>query len=392
MTTKFLNYKIKRYPYFEHYLTWNRLLATLFCLLTFPVVIFTFYDINSAGIWFDSFQYLTIQGNLLFWVFLFLYAFSNNRRIFNNNYFLICVLAYITFVFIGFNTLLLPSMVLNSEFVSGYDWTSTVWYHMFSPILDISFGVTIFVKINHGMPKFKIVGYGMIYVAYQFVYFVTLPFASASIRYSNKVNAYDYLGLTVTNKELGSCSHFLTLDGKGHNIIGVANQILNNFSGVERTKLAEAMITHWFSYGGKTFVSYSNNTLVLTNLPNSVQLAHIYSNLGLNTDAIQTINANGVTYFHDYQFSVYGEVTNLNPDVNIYAITSVNNHSTIEKLYAALTSSNWTPSSTDNLYVDTHGSYAVFGIVFGAIIAYLLFLCFWCAICIYTQKKNNQKI
>ncbi|MBO6103603.1 hypothetical protein J6W32_02030 [bacterium] len=54
---------------------------------------------------------------------------------------------------------------------------------MFSPIVDFVFTGFILAKTSHGIPKFQITGWGMIYIAYQMVYFTVLPFASAAIRY-----------------------------------------------------------------------------------------------------------------------------------------------------------------------------------------------------------------
>ena len=385
------NYLKTKYPYFKDFLVWNRILALVFCLLTFPVVVFTFYKIQN-GIWFDSLQYLTIQGNLIFWIFLLLYAFLHNRSIFNNNYFLICALAYITFVMVGFNTLLLPSYVKTAEFVSPYTWVSTVWFHMFSPICDITFGGIIFGKIKHGTPNFKIVGYGMIYIAYQFVYFCSLPFVSASIRYNNKLANYKYLGLTVSNHQVGGVGQFLTFNGKGNNLISISNQILNNFSGNNKTLLANAMVKNWFSVNNTAFVIYKNNELVFNKLPTTSQLAHIYNNLGISYSAIRTIDANNLVYFTRNVFSVYGTLTNLNKNVGLYDIVSINNKNKLQELFHALTNK-FNPNSTSiNLYMPTFGSYAIFGVIFGAMFAYFVLLCFWWAICVYSEKQKNKNL
>lgn len=369
----------------------NRILALIFCILTFPVIIFTFYDVSSSGIWFYSFQYLTEQGNIIFWTFLLLYALLSNRRIFNGNYFLICALAYITFVFLGFNILLLPSMVENAAYVQPKDWVSTVWYHMFSPILDITFGSIILAKIKNPMPSYKVVGYGMIYIAYQFAYFCILPFASWAIRLNNKKVNYDYLNLSMNSNVVGSCSYRLPFNNNntgGKTILGVANNILNNFSGQQRIKLEQGMITHWFTVNGTSFVEYKNGNLIVSKIPNTTQLASIYNNMGLSYDAIKNINANGLHYFHDNVFSVYGIITNLNHNVDIFGINSFSGKS-LDSLYSNLTGNNFN-STENNFYVSHPGSYIIFAVIFGAILAYFIFLTFWWGMARIGAKRRNK--
>lgn len=395
-------YKKNTNGYWSNFLVWDRILAAVFCLLTFPVVIFTFYNISDSGLWFFSLQYLTNQGNLIFWSFLLLYAFANNRRIFNRNYFLICALSYITFVFLGFNILLLPNMVKNSEFTLPRNWVETVWYHMFSPILDITFGSLVIAKVKNIEPGYRIVGFGYIYIVYQIIYFCILPFASAAIRLWNKIANFKILGLTLTNNDVGSVSTFLPFTystssqvyarSKG-SVMSLANQLLQKYTG-NKTNLANDMIKNWFTVGDKSFVAYQNGHLVVISSPNSFQLATIYNNLGLNYDAIRSISdGQQPIYFHDNVYSVYGEITNTNPLVNIYSINSVNNSSSLNKLYHNLLSGHFNPYE-NNMYVDNPGSYYLFFVIAGAAFVYFLLLSFWwwiSKIGLKRQKRNFVK-
>ena len=380
------------HPYWQGLKQWDRILALCCCLLTFPVVIFTFYNIHN-GIWFNSFQYLTIQGNLIFWTFLLLYAFLHNRRIFNKDYFLICADSYILFVFLGFNCLLLRSDVLHAEFMSAADWTGTVWYHMFSPIVDFVFTGFILGRTAHGIPKFQVTGWGMIYIAYQMVYFTVLPFISAAVRYWNKVQASNYLNVPVSNHVVGGVSNLITFNGHGNNLISVSNQMLNNFSGSQRTEFANAMISKWFTVDHEAFVSLKNGQLVLAHMPDTAQLAQIYHNMGIGYGAIRTINANTLVYFPQNVYSVYGSLTNLNKNVHMYSISTLN-HATILHIFDAINSSNFDPDTSKyNLYTSTPGSGAQFGIYVGCIIAYYIFFCCWWAIaqaCEKAHLKHHQ--
>ncbi len=387
-----INKNINKKGYWVNFFTWNRILAFIFCLLTFPVIVFIFYDIKG-GIWFYSFQYLTDQGNLIFWTFLALYAFLHNRRIFNKNYFLICALAYITFVFIGFNTLLLPGDIRNAEFVSIKDWVGTVWFHMFSPLCDFIFGALIIAKMKHGTPSSKVIGYGLIYIAYQFVYFTSLPFISAKIRFNNKLNIYNYLGLSDPNQYVGGVSHFLQFynNGSKNSIIKISNQILNSYKGNKQT-LAEHMIQKWFSVNNVEYVKWNGNSLVLNKMPNTTQLAHIYHNLGIGYGAIKDIYSNNLTYFSPNYFSVYGNITNLNSNVHLYSINYINNPKYLHNIITSLLSKSNTFNNWDNLYGYTPGGWWVFGIVFGAFFAYLIFLTFWWGMCKLGQRNKINKI
>ena len=113
---------------------------------------------------------------------------------------------------------------------------------MFSPIVDFVFTGFILAKTSHGIPKFQVTGWGMIYIAYQMVYFTVLPFASGAIRFWNKVQASNYLNVPVTNHVVGGVSDYITFDGRGHNLISVSNQMLNSVSEANRTEFAHAMI------------------------------------------------------------------------------------------------------------------------------------------------------
>ncbi|MBO6021746.1 hypothetical protein J6P59_01020 [bacterium] len=60
----------------------------------------------------------------------------------------------------------------------------------------------------------------------------------------------------------------------------------------------------------------------------------------------------------------------------MYDIVSINNKNKLQELFHALTNK-FNPNSTSiNLYMPTFGSYAIFGVIFGAMFAYFVLLCF----------------
>ncbi|MBO6103601.1 hypothetical protein J6P04_00820 [bacterium] len=114
---------------------------------------------------------------------------------------------------------------------------------------------------------------------------------------------------------------------------------------------------------------------MLAHVPNTSQLAQIYHNMGIGYGAIRTITANSLVYFPQNVYSVYGSLTNLNKNVHLYTISTLN-HSTIMHIFDAINSSNFDPDTSKyNFYTSTAGSGAQFGVYVGCVIAYYIFFC-----------------
>lgn len=178
------------------YFVWL-MLGLLIEIIVISFIIFDAIPLNGEDlsyVWFNSFHYLTQQTNLFVVIFVLIFVFLPNLKIFKKNTFLIIVVAYITATLIGYNCILLPSNISDGSINSwsAVDWTNTIFLHMINPIYTIS--LFIFLLISKKdidvllLDWWKILLIGSIYPTLYLSYAIFLPFVSDHSVYGSFTN------------------------------------------------------------------------------------------------------------------------------------------------------------------------------------------------------------
>lgn len=207
--------------------SWRRnILLGLFIVLL-PVVVFIFFqdsietNPNSNhynNIWFYSFNYFTIQTNLMILFFTGISLFFPGLKIFKNNNLQIVVTVYIFIVGAAWNGLLLPSLINTGKFeqIPTYKRVITFWYHLVDPIVFITCSlVLIFKQPFKKQTEFKnIFKLGLIYPLMYLTFVAIVPFTAGVSIYSEFTNVNPNLLILLGDKNVpGSYVNFVIIIG-----------------------------------------------------------------------------------------------------------------------------------------------------------------------------------
>ncbi len=180
----FKNYKTKQW-YLN--LVCLILMSPMFVLLWMPE--YNPEQISALNnLWFEGFQYFTIQTNLLCYIYSLCFVISPMMKQFNKDSILICLLSYLFVVSITYNFIILPSNSLGDlKQWSAFNWTKTCWDHIINPIVFIVIGIYNLSysckKYNQYQDYLTVLKFGMIIPTIYLLYSLILPFVTSSSVY-----------------------------------------------------------------------------------------------------------------------------------------------------------------------------------------------------------------
>lgn len=204
--------------------TWRRYLLLGMLIVILPVAVFVFLpDAEAArphneNIWFYSFNYFTIQTNLMILFFTTTSFFFPGLKVFKNNNLQIVVTIYIFIVGAAWNGLLLPDNIRSGKAAAlGIaKWVITCWYHILNPIVFITGSMILIFKqpFKKSTSFANIFKLGGVYPLMYLTFVAIVPFTAGVSIYGKFTNVNPSLNLgTVDNPIWGSYANFAIVIG-----------------------------------------------------------------------------------------------------------------------------------------------------------------------------------
>lgn len=182
---------------------WYLNLATLIVMTPFLVLlwwpdgenIIDFYNKSNElhnNMWFEGFQFFTIQTNLLCFIYLLIFVINPRIKFFDNDSALICLLSYLFIVAITYDFVLLPTKGSSLNDWEAMKWIKTCWEHVLNPIMFITIGIYNLHYIcrtnNKRLDYLTTLKFGMVIPSIYLSYVLVLPFVSYNSVYGSITN------------------------------------------------------------------------------------------------------------------------------------------------------------------------------------------------------------